>query len=115
MLSGDPIQRIRDSFYRRNISEHEHLRRLRRDLVAELASENTNQARVDSLSSQIYQLQRDLQKSIIDYVDSLKAIVPPADRLLLQRWIVESFGERDQMHRGYRWRHGQDRHPEDRP
>jgi len=115
MLSGDAVHRIRDSFYQRNISEHEHLRSLRHDLVTELASDSTNRARVDSLANEIYRLQRDLQRSIIDYVDSLKTLVPGADRLVLQRWILESFGERDQMRREHRWRHGQDRPTEDRP
>ena len=76
---------------------HEHLVDLRHQLVVELASDSTNQARVDSLLNAINDGQRKLQLGIIAYIDSLKTFAPMKDQLQLQHWILQNFGERQHM------------------
>jgi hypothetical protein len=97
VLKGRHAQEFRNSFFESNRPLHEHLMDLRRQLVAELASDSTNQARVDSLVNAISENQRELQLGIINYIDSLKSFAPMKDQLQLQRWILQNFDERQHM------------------
>ena len=96
-LRGKHAQEFRDSFFESNRPMHEHLVDLRHQLVVELASDSTNQARVDSLLNAINDGQRKLQLGIIAYIDSLKTFAPMKDQLQLQHWILQNFGERQHM------------------
>jgi hypothetical protein len=111
MAKSESLPRLREYISHSTDSARKHVRQLRRQLVMELASDSTNQARVDSLLDAIGSEQRALQESVIAYLDSLKTVVPKPDRGELHHWIMECFGEDRPMHRGF----GRPGHPENPP
>ena len=97
VLKGRSVREFRDSFFQAKRPMHDQLRNLRHELAMEMASDSTDRARVDSLVNEINDMQRDLQLSIIDYIDSLKSFAPMDDQRQLRHWILESFGENRHM------------------
>ena len=102
MVNHDIIPGLRHYFFNSRDSLHKHLRQLRMSLAEELTANDTDRSVIDSLVTAISDEQRNLQESIIAYVDSLKKIIPEEDRDQLRQWIMENFGERS--HKPYRHR-----------
>ena len=92
-VSQDILPDLRDHFFHSRDSLRKHMRQLRTNLAEEIASDNTDKAVVDSLLSAISDEQRELQESIIAYIDSLKGIIPEEEKSQLYDWIMEHFGQ----------------------
>jgi hypothetical protein len=101
MAGGERVPGLREHISLAADSTRMHIRQLRRQLVMELASDATNRSRVDSLIIEINRAQRTLQLSIVDYIDSLRTIVPKKDEMELRHWIMECFGEGGPMRAGH--------------
>ena len=98
MFEGQTFHNLRSDFNEEMTPLHQKLRELRHEILMEMISNDTDRARVDSLVDAIMFEQRKVQESIIDYLDTLKAIVPEEDRDRLHGWMMGHFGEEDFRH-----------------